>query len=366
MPIFPDCLVQDGAGPFVPTTNGVNLSLGSTVSVKLTNPTGVAQWFLEVIGTDELSSAPALTNVNPVSHEVLSPGATVTFTGPTLRGRALLFRSTVTDGFTPVSTTFAVYTLTDQGTRVAAAGETLEGNQTFGWSTVVNPLVRTGAPVVRYDDNLVTPAMGVGTVQGALDYLKNAVPIGPTVKAFDVTVPAFRQGGTVVRSYPFVLQNLEGACFRINRRCLFRYAYLGVTTNTSGPGSYLRLAVYQAPDGEFTKPLPLVQDVTTPIGGLGVGPYKFTFSGSGLLLVPGVYFLLHGAVLTSGGASIRSYANAASDLMNTNIPTGYFPQTFLTTFPVSSPAPLTVDPTGVNFSSVTTVGTAAVVLFGDA
>ncbi|NDF13551.1 MAG: hypothetical protein EB060_12155, partial [Proteobacteria bacterium] len=184
MPLFSECLVADGAGPWASTLNGVDLTLGNTISIKLTNPTGVGTWYLEIVGTDELSSPPFLVNVNPITHEVLSPAAIVTFVAPVFRGRAILFRSTVTDGFTSVTSTFTTYTLTDQGSRVGAAGETLEGNQSYGWSTVVNPLVRTGAPVLRYDDNLTSPAMGATTIQEALDYFKNAVPIGTTVQSF--------------------------------------------------------------------------------------------------------------------------------------------------------------------------------------
>lgn len=180
MPISPICLVQDGASPFVPTTNGVNVTTGNTISVKLADPTGVVDWYLEVTGFDELSSAPSLMFVNPITHKVVSPVATPSFPMPSAKGRAFLLTSTVTDISGSVTSSFAVYTLTDLGTRVAAAGETIEGNSLFGWASVVNPLIRSGAPVLLYDDTLTAPALGANSVQDALDVLKTTGgPPGP-------------------------------------------------------------------------------------------------------------------------------------------------------------------------------------------
>lgn len=176
MPISPFCLVRDGASAFVPTTNGVNGTPGNTITIKLADSTGVVDWYLEVTGFDELSSAPALASVNPVTHKVLSPAALPSFSLPAANGRAFLLTSTVVDGSGPSSASFAVYTLTDQGLRVAAAGETVEGNTLFGWATVVNPLVRSGAPILRYDDSLVGPTLGALTIQQAIDALKAASP----------------------------------------------------------------------------------------------------------------------------------------------------------------------------------------------
>ena len=168
----PNCLVKDGGGPFQPTPNGLDITPGNTVTVILDNAVGVVDWYLEVAGTDELTVAPVLANVDPFTNKVLTPATLVTFTMPSANGRALLFRSTVTGGLGTATSTFAVYTVTDLGVRVAAAGETVEGNTLYGWATVLNPLVRDGAPTLRYDDTLVAPPLGAATVQDALDALK--------------------------------------------------------------------------------------------------------------------------------------------------------------------------------------------------
>lgn len=144
MILSPLCLVQDGAGPFVPTLNGVDVSLGDTISIKLFNTSGVVDWFLEVIGTDELSTVPALTNVNPITHKVLSPTTVVTFTFPGATGRAIGFKSTVTGAIGPFETTFGIYSLTAFTTRVGFVTETREGDTNFGWSTKLNPIIRSG------------------------------------------------------------------------------------------------------------------------------------------------------------------------------------------------------------------------------
>jgi hypothetical protein len=181
MLISPLCLVADGAGPFNPPANGVNVGQNHTISIKLVDATGVDKWYLQVIGTDELSTAPSLTNVNPSTNQVTTPNATVTFTYPNAQGRALLFMSTVTGPGGPLISTFAIYTLTSFGKRVASTGEQREGNTSFGWATLLNPILRTGAAALFYDDSLNTPHLGFNTVQGVIDFLKEQGASGVTI-----------------------------------------------------------------------------------------------------------------------------------------------------------------------------------------
>lgn len=175
MTISPLCLVQDGAGSFVGTLNGVNVTEGNVVSIKLDDITGVTDWYLQVTGTDETTTPPSLVNVNPVDNKVATPSAVVSFTVPFGAGRAYLFQTTVTGPGGPLNSTFTLYLLTDHGHRVGSTGEQREGNATHGWVTITNPLVRRGAPVIRYDDTIQGPASGSNTVQGALDWLKTQV-----------------------------------------------------------------------------------------------------------------------------------------------------------------------------------------------
>lgn len=142
MALSPICLVRNGSNPFQPTLNGVNVTPGNTISIRLSDVTGVTDWYLEVIGSDELSSFPTLTNVNPVTNRVLDPTFTVTFPMAAYTGRALLFKSTVEGPTGSMYTTFTVYTVTNLGRRVAAAGETTEGNASYGWAAIVNPIIR--------------------------------------------------------------------------------------------------------------------------------------------------------------------------------------------------------------------------------
>jgi len=145
MPLNPVCLVQDGINPFVPTTNGVDVTPGNTISIKLLDPSSVVDWYLQVIGTDELSTMPTLTSVNNLTHLVLTPATVVTFTFPGSTGRAVGFKSTVTGVGGPLEVTFGTYSLTTFATRVGFVTETREGNTNFGWSDKLNPLIRAGS-----------------------------------------------------------------------------------------------------------------------------------------------------------------------------------------------------------------------------
>lgn len=138
MPLSPVCLVNG-----VPTTNGSNVAPGSAVSITLLDPTTPGmQWFLEVVGTDELTMVPLLSSVNGITHQVTSPGTTVTFSFPASVGRAIGFKSRVTGTGGPIETTFGVYSLTGFSTRVGFVTETREGNVNFGWASKLNPLIR--------------------------------------------------------------------------------------------------------------------------------------------------------------------------------------------------------------------------------
>lgn len=145
MSLNPLCLVQDGADPFVPTTNGVDVTPGNTIGIKLLDPSSVVDWYLEVIGTDELSSTPTLTGVNNITHLVTSPTTVVTFPFPADTGRAVGFKSTVTGVGGPLEVTFGIYSLTAFTTRVGFVTETREGDTGFGWAVKLNPLIRAGS-----------------------------------------------------------------------------------------------------------------------------------------------------------------------------------------------------------------------------
>lgn len=140
--------VQDGVGGWVDTPNGVNVTPGNVISIRLKVVTDVTQWTLQVFGVDEVTAvAPSLTNVNPSTHVVTTPSTVVTFTMPSGVGigRSVIIRSSVNGGGPGFSNTFGTYVLTTSGQRVGAVGEKLEGDATFGWAKTVNAVIRSAS-----------------------------------------------------------------------------------------------------------------------------------------------------------------------------------------------------------------------------
>lgn len=144
--------IQDGAGPWVDTPGGVDVTPGSSISIRLKNTTDVSQWTLQIFGVDEITAvAPTLAGVNGSTNVVTSPSTVVTFNMPAGAGtaRALVFRSSVNGGGAAFTTTFGIYVRTGAGYRVGAVGEKLEGDPNFGWAATVNSIIReTGAAPV--------------------------------------------------------------------------------------------------------------------------------------------------------------------------------------------------------------------------
>lgn len=142
MALSPICLVKQGSSSFVSTLDGVDVPQTSAITIKLASTLGVSEWFLEVVGTDELSTSPVLTGVNSVSHQVVNPGTQVTFTFPSGNGRAIGFRSIVNGIEGTANMTFGLYSLTTNGLRVGFVGEIREGDSGFGWASKINPAIR--------------------------------------------------------------------------------------------------------------------------------------------------------------------------------------------------------------------------------
>jgi hypothetical protein len=131
----PTCTVNATA-----TTNGVNVSAASTITIALADTADVRSWSITCVGRDEAASAPTLT-VDTVTK-------TATFTSGAV-GSAYIFRSLVNGGVdqngvaqASYATTFAVYVLTAGGDRVMALGEGVEGSASFGWISQINAAIR--------------------------------------------------------------------------------------------------------------------------------------------------------------------------------------------------------------------------------
>lgn len=154
----PTCEVKDGSGSWVSTTDGVDVTVGNTISIRLASTAGVDVWSIQCITTDETSTAPTLT-VNYTTK-------VATFTAPAA-GKALRFKSTVTSQSDKVtsSATFCIYTLTGSGQRVVAFQETTEGDSSFGWTARLNAAVRqiTSSAFVTGPDTVDIPELQVST-----------------------------------------------------------------------------------------------------------------------------------------------------------------------------------------------------------
>jgi hypothetical protein len=185
MAVSPIVEVQDGGGPWVGTTGGVNVTPGNTISIRLPLPVdpATALWSLQIFGVDEVTAtAPPLTDVNPATHVVTNPSTTVTFVMPAGAGigRAIIFRSIVNGS---LQATFGIYTLTS-GRRVGAVGERIEGDPNFGWAAILNPLIRSGGGFSAGGDLSGTSAsQTVVGLQGRT--LDSSAPSGGDVIAWD-------------------------------------------------------------------------------------------------------------------------------------------------------------------------------------
>jgi len=205
------CEVKDGAGSFTDPTNGVNVTPGNTISIRLQSTLGVTQWALQIFGVDEVTAtAPSLTSVNPTTHVVSTPGTVVTFTMPSGAGigRALLFRSSINGGGTGLTSTFGVYTLTTLSNRVGAVGEKFEGDSDFGWATTVNKIIRNGGgggggglPAlagVQYAVLMENPVGVLAFAKLSQDMVSPAFAVGSFAKTGpDGTTLLYRRGDTL-------------------------------------------------------------------------------------------------------------------------------------------------------------------------
>jgi len=134
----PICLVNS-----LSTTNGVDVTANVISTISLASRTGVDVWQISCIGTDETTSAPAITAALSVDYTLKR----CTFTAPDV-GKAMIFRSMVNgnllDGIynKSLSTTFGIYTLIN-GSRVMAVNEQLEPHAVAGWVSTINAFIRS-------------------------------------------------------------------------------------------------------------------------------------------------------------------------------------------------------------------------------
>jgi hypothetical protein len=202
--------VKDGAGAYGQPLDGVDVTPGNTISIRLLSTTDVIQWALQIFGVDEITvTAPSLTGVNPSTHIVSTPSTVVTFTMPSGVGiaRSLIFRSVVNGGGPGLSSTFGLYVRTGGGYRIGAVGEKLEGDDVFGWATTVNRIIRdAGAvPLVLPSMSFQQYAVLMENPGGTLVFQKlteDMIDPGFTISSFAKTAPnagtlTYRRGDSI-------------------------------------------------------------------------------------------------------------------------------------------------------------------------
>lgn len=120
-------------------TTGANVSSGSTITIKLTNPAGVQAWSILCTSTDEITSA-ATVNATLVQNNTTW---SATFTAPTTNfGAALQFQSITNQGYAnQCNFTFGCFIPLD-GYRLFFGAETVESNATVGNAADLNALAR--------------------------------------------------------------------------------------------------------------------------------------------------------------------------------------------------------------------------------
>lgn len=142
----PTCEVKDGGGAYTATTNGVNVTSGNVITIRLASVTDVNTWSLTCVGTDDGTSTTAINALLTVDNAT----KTATFTMPaSASGRALMFQSRINGGVdvngtsqSTYTTTFGVYVLTSSSLRLLAYNETTEGSASYGWVKTLNEKIR--------------------------------------------------------------------------------------------------------------------------------------------------------------------------------------------------------------------------------
>lgn len=174
MSASPICTVADGGGSPQPTTSGVDVNSGDTITIALTSTAGVDVFELACIGTDETNAAATIN----AGLTINALAKTATFTAPAV-GSALVFQSKVNHGQTvngvkddSLTTTFAIFVRTAAGNRVGAQNMTFECDANYGWLTLFNAMLRatpsgTGVSTYTVDSGSATISAGQGMCTAA-------------------------------------------------------------------------------------------------------------------------------------------------------------------------------------------------------
>lgn len=136
----PLCLVNGFS-----TTNGVDVTRNTTVTIQLIDTAGVNTWEISCIGTDDLHTTDEINDTLVITDITAK---TATFDMPDGYGVSCIFRSRVNSGVdlngravSAYTTTFKVATLINSN-RTIAVNEQMESSAAFGWAKPVNQIIR--------------------------------------------------------------------------------------------------------------------------------------------------------------------------------------------------------------------------------
>ena len=125
----PICVVKDGSGSYVSTIDGVDVTSGNTITVKLFDTTGVVTWSLTVLGTDELSQ----TTITSDSNNQNLPQATINVADTSgFNNSGTFFIKEIGATVTYSGKTSTTFTGCSGGTGLLVTGQTVQA---------VNPIV---------------------------------------------------------------------------------------------------------------------------------------------------------------------------------------------------------------------------------
>lgn len=184
----PICLVNDA-----PTTNGVDASPRQSRYIKLADSTDVFKWSIYCISTDDLNDVDA---VNAYFAQPENPSDEILiFTPDTARGSALIFKSTVNNGYDlngvyhpEYVTTFGIFAIPDGKVRLIALDQTTEGDSVYGWVSSLNQMLSNDIAIVYdgSDDITKTTTASCGSISTTDSTLTNVIEGGIVFHAREI------------------------------------------------------------------------------------------------------------------------------------------------------------------------------------